>query len=137
MAEFPREFEQTFVGFRAAVAEKNFAVANSFDEFSREPALRLGEIEIGNVNQFFGLLHECLGDGRMRVAEAAHGNAAAEVEVTLARDIKNVAARAVTQHELKTSVARHDVFCEQLADGLIVVADDGGRRWDNFFHRCG
>ena len=134
VAEFPRELEQAFVRLRAAVAEKNFARADAFDDFGGEPALRLGEIQIGNVDEFFGLLDERLGDGRMRVAEAAHGDAAAEIEIAFAGDIKNIAARAVAQDEFKASVAGHDVFREQLADGLVVVPHNRRRRWNNFFH---
>ena len=44
MAEFPRELEQALVRLRAAVAEKNFARAEALYNFSREPALRFGEI---------------------------------------------------------------------------------------------
>ena len=134
MAEFPRQLEQAFVRLRAAVAEKNFAGADAFDEFGGQPALRLGEIKIRDVDEFFGLLDERLGDGRVRVAEAIHGDAAAEVEIALARDIKDVAARAVAQHEVKASVAGHDIFREQFADGLVVVAHNGRRCWNNFFH---
>ncbi len=110
VAEFARELEQAFVRLRAAVAEKNFARADAFHNFGGEPALRLGEIQIGNVNQFFRLLDERLGDGRMRVAETTHGDAAAKIEIAFARDIKNVTARAVAQREVKSSVAGHDVF---------------------------
>ena len=110
VAEFPRQLEQTFVGLRAAVGEKTFARADAFDDFRGQPALRLGEIQIGDVDQFSRLLDERLGDGRMRVAEAAHGDAAAEVEIAFARDIKNIAARAVAQREVKPPVAGHDVL---------------------------
>ena len=136
VAEFARELEQAFVRLRAAVAEKNFARADAFHDFGGQPALRLGEIKIRDVDQFFRLLDERLGDGRMRVAEAIDRDAAAEVEITFARDIKNVAARAVAQHEFKASVAGHDILREQFADGLVLVAHDRRRRWNNFFHRC-
>ena len=110
VAEFARELEQAFVRLRAAVGEKAFARADAFDEFGGEPALRLGEIKIRDVDQLFRLLDERLGDGRMRVAEAADGDAAAEIQIAFAGDIKNVAARAVAQDEFKAPVAGHDVF---------------------------
>ena len=115
VAEFPRQLEQAFVGFRAAVGKKTFAGADAFDEFGGQPALRLGEIQIRDVNQLARLLDERLGDGRVRVAEAAHGDARAEIEVAFAGDIKQITARAVAEHEVKTPVARHDVFAEQFA----------------------
>ena len=108
------------------MAKKTFARADALDEFGGEPALRLGEIQIGDVDQFLRLLDERLGDGRMRVAEAAHGNAAAEVEIAFAGDIKNITARAVAQDEFKASVAGHDVFREQLADGFEWFRTSGG-----------
>ena len=60
---------------------------------------------------FLGLLDERLGDGRMRVAEAADGDAAAEVEIALAGDVKNIAAlrRGSTRVQSGRSWARH--FC--------------------------
>jgi hypothetical protein len=52
VAEFPRELEQALVGFRAAVGKKAFARADALDEFSGQPALRLGEIQVRDVNLF-------------------------------------------------------------------------------------
>ena len=112
VAEFPRDLEQPFVGLRAAVGKKTFTGANPFDQFGGQPALRLGEIQVRHMNQLAGLLDERLGDGRVRVAEATHGDAAAQVEIALARDVKNITARAVTEHEVKAPVARHDVLTE-------------------------
>ena len=134
MAEFPRQLEQAFVGFRAAVGEKTFAGADAFDEFSGQPALRFGEIKVRDVDQFPRLLDQRLGDGRMRVAEAAHGDARAEIEVAFAGDIKQITARAVAEREFEATVARHDVFAEQLPHRLELVVNERRRRWHNFFH---
>ena len=41
------------------------------------------------------MFDERLGDGGMRVAETANGDAAAEVEIAFAGDIKKITARAV------------------------------------------
>ena len=70
MAEFARQFEQTFVRLRAAVAEENFARGQiSFDDRLRQPALRLVVIEIRDVDELLRLLDERLGDLRIRMAE--------------------------------------------------------------------
>ena len=122
VAELAGEFEQAFVGLRAAVGKKAFARADALDQLGGEPALRFGEIQVRDVNEFFGLLDERLGDGRVRVAETAHGDARAEIEIALARDIKQIAARAVAEHEVETAIAGHDVLAEQLADRLKFVA---------------
>ena len=127
VAEFPRQLEQAFVGLRAAVGKKAFARADAFDEFSRQPALRFGEIKVGDVDQFPRLLDQRLGDGRMRVAEAAHGNARAEIEIAFAGDIKHITARAVAEDEVKAPVARHDVFAEQFPHGLELVVNERRR----------
>jgi hypothetical protein len=86
------------------------------------------------VDEFLRLLDERLGDGWMRMAEAANRDAAAEVEVTFARDIKNIAAAAMAQHEVEASVTGHDVFIEQLADVRKLVVNNRRRCWNDFFH---
>ena len=127
MAEFAGELEQAFVGLRAAVGKKAFARTDAFDEFGGQPALWLGEIQVRDVDEFFGLLDEGLGDGRVRVAETAHGNAGAEVEVAFARDIKQVTARAVAEHEVEAAIAGHDVLAEQFPHGLELVVNERRR----------
>ena len=127
VAEFTRKLEQAFVGFRAAVGKKAFARADALDELGGQPALRLGEIQVRDVDQFARLLDERLGNGRVRVAETAHGNAGAEVEVAFARDIKQVTACAMAEHEVKAAIAGHDVLAEQFPHGLELVVNE--RRW--------
>src|SRR5258706_11874017 len=46
MTKLASQLEQTFIGFVAAVAEKNFAGANLFNQRLRETALRLVVIKI-------------------------------------------------------------------------------------------
>ena len=93
MAELAGELEQAFVGLRATIGKKTFARADALDEFGGEPALRLGEIKVRDVDEFARLFDERLGDGRVSVAETAHGDAGAQVEIAFARDIKQVTAR--------------------------------------------
>ena len=76
---------------------------------------------------FSRLLDERLGDGRVRVAETAHGDARAEIEVTLARDIKQVTARAVAEHEVEAAIAGHDVLAEQFPHRLELVMNERRR----------
>ncbi len=127
MPEFSRQLEQTLVGLRAAVGKEAFARAEASDDFRREPALRFGEIQIGNVNQLPGLLDEGLGDGRMRVAQTAHGNAAAEIKVALARHVENVTAQAVAQNEIESAIAGNDIPCKQFPHRLVLVVDERRR----------
>ena len=127
VTELARELEQAFVGFRTAVGKKTFARADALDELGGEPALRLGEIQVRDVDEFFGLFDERLGDGRVRVAETAHGDARAEVEVTFARDIKQVTARAVAENEVESAIAGHNVLAEQFPHRLELVVNE--RRW--------
>ena len=55
------------------------------DQRLRQPALRLVVIKIRDVDELARLLDQRLGDGRMRMAQSVHGDAAAQIEVTLAR----------------------------------------------------
>ena len=73
-------------------------------------------------------------EGRVRVAETVHGNAAAEVKIAPARGIKNVTARAVVEDEVKAAIAGHDIFGEQFTDGGGVAGPGRHRLGNNFFH---
>ena len=79
MAEFSHQLVKSLVRLRAAVAKENLAAAKALDEFGGEPALRFGEIKIGDVDEFFGLFDECIGDGGMGVAQTRDRDAAAEI----------------------------------------------------------
>src|SRR5436190_6477740 len=51
VAEFSRQFVESFVRFRAAVRKEDFAWSGEVDEFLRQAALRFGVIQIRNVDQ--------------------------------------------------------------------------------------
>ncbi len=57
-----------------------------------------------------GLFYQRFGNGRMGMTEAAHGDAAAQVEITFAADIENIAALSMAQDQFKTAVTGHDIF---------------------------
>jgi len=100
----------------------------------RQPALRLVVIEIRGVDKLAGLFDQRLGNGRVPVAERTDGNAAAQIQVAPASDVIEVAARAVAEHDVKATIARHHVLLEKRLHGRHVVAHDGRRRWNNVFH---
>ncbi len=127
MTEFARELEQTFVRFDAAVGEKALARPDEINERLRQPPLRFMVIEVRRVDDLAGLLDERLGDGRMRVAERAHRDATAQIEIALSVHVEEITARAVTERDVEAAIARHDVFTEQLADRLELVADNRRR----------
>ena len=85
VAELAGQLEQAFVGLGAAVAEEAFAGADQPHQRLGQPPLRLVVIEIGNVNQLPRLLDQRLGDLRVRVAQRRDRDAAAQVQVTPAR----------------------------------------------------
>ena len=137
VAEFAREFVQALVGFRAGVAEEDLAGRKMLYDALGEPALWFVVIEIGDVQEFLGLFREGGGDFRMRMAEGAHGDAAAEVEVAPAIHIPDVAAGTAGEREIEARVGGQDVFREEFADGLELIPHDGRRRrkrGDDFFH---
>src|SRR5215204_7194944 len=113
MTELARELEEAFVGLGAAVAEEHFARGQRLDDLLREPPLGFVIVKVGNVDDFPGLLDEGFGDLRIGVTETAHGNAAAEVEVTLASDVVNITAGAVADGNVEARIARHDMLVKQ------------------------
>ena len=114
--EFSRELEQAFVRLRAAVAEKAPARADQPNERFRELGLRLGEIKIRDVQELSRLLEQRIGDFRIGVAQRTDGDAAAEIEVALARHIPDVAPLAVIEREIEARVRRDDICLKKLPD---------------------
>src|SRR5262249_37572577 len=92
VAEFPRQLEQAFVSLNAAVAEKYFARPDFANQRLRKFPLRPVIVKIRGMDELARLLNQRFGDGRGRVAERQHGDAAAEVQVALARHVPNLAA---------------------------------------------
>ena len=78
------------------------------------------------MDELARLLDEGLGDGRMSVAERGDRDAGAQIEVTPARDVIEIAAGPVTQHDLEAPVSGHHVLLKQGLHGSHVVAHD---RW--------
>src|ERR1051326_1843075 len=134
MGEFVRLFEQAFVGLATAVAEEAFARSNEVDEGLSEASLGFVIIIVRDVNELARLIDECLGNGRMRMAEGANGNAAAEIEIAFACNIKDVTARAMRQDEVEPPVRGDNILLENGLDGRDIVAHDGRRRRSDFFH---
>ena len=81
------------------------------------------------------MFDEGFGDLGVGVAEGAHGDAAAEVEVTLAADVPDVAAGPVAEGEVKAPVAGNDELVEQRTHLGVPVLNDGRRDWNNVSHR--
>ncbi len=125
--EFARQFEQALVGFAAAIAEKTFARANQIDQHLRQPALRLVVIKIRQVDELARLLQQRLGDCRMCVAKAVDRDAAAQIQVSPARQVVEKTAGAVAQHEVESAIAGHDVLLKELLDRRSVVAHNWWR----------
>src|SRR6266571_5198401 len=86
------------------------------------------------MNELARLFEQRLGDGRVRVAETAHRDAAAQVEIATSGHIVEVAAGPVAQRQFKSRIGWEDVFLEQRPNRGGVVADNGGRRRDDLFH---
>src|SRR5581483_6551671 len=62
LPDLAREFEQTFVRFRAAVAKENATRRDKIDNAFRQTSLRFCIIEVRNVNEFPRLLVQCIGN---------------------------------------------------------------------------
>src|SRR5205809_3007471 len=81
------------------------------------------------------LLGQGLRDGRMRVAQRTDRDAAAQIQIPLARDVVEIAARTVAEHQVEAAITGHDVLLEKRLYRGDVVANDGRRCRNNLFHR--
>ena len=120
--EFSRQLEESFVGFRSAVAKKAAPGPDQFDQLLSEPPLRLIIIEIGNVQELTGLLDERGGDLGVGMPKGADGDAAAKVEVALPVDVPDVTPLAALQHEIEARVGGNDELFKNVANLLLAWA---------------
>src|SRR5262249_12249560 len=110
VAKLAGQLEQAFIGFTATVAEETFAWSQQAHQGLGQPSLGFVIVEIRGVDQAPRLLDQDLRDSRVRVAECADGDPAAEVQVPLSGDVPYVAAGSVAEHNIKPAVARHHVL---------------------------
>jgi len=110
VTELARQFKEAFVGFGAAVAEKNFPGSNPFDKRLRQTALGFVVVEVGDMNKLLRLLQQGIGDFGIGMAKGTNGDPPTQVEVTFAGHIINVTAGAVAEGQIEAGVARHDVL---------------------------
>src|SRR5438105_3071185 len=68
------------------------------------------------------------------MTQRANRDASAEIEIAFASNVIHVTSRTVAQHEIKTPVAGNYVLVEKGLNGRQVIAHNGWRRWNNFFH---
>ena len=128
VTKLPGRLEETLVGLGSGVAEKHFARGQMADQALGQSALGLLVIQVGDVYQPPGLFHQRLGDFGVGMAQRAHGDTAAQVQVALAGDIPDMAAGAVAQGQVESTVAWHHEALEQLADFLLLILQDRRRR---------
>jgi hypothetical protein len=77
------------------------------------------------MDEPLGLLDEGFGDGRMRVAQAANRNAAAQIQITPPIQVEQLAAASVAERQVETAVAGHNIPVKQFAN-----------RGNRIFHVC-
>ena len=101
----------------------------------RQPPLRLVIIKIGDVNQLARLLDQRLGDGRVRVAQRRDRDAAAQVQIALARHVIHIAARRRGSARCRSghSSAPHSAGTSACTAATSLRTIGGGDR-NNFFH---
>jgi hypothetical protein len=80
----PRQFQSSFPGLSAAVAEKYPLKTGNFCELLRQLCLELVIEKIRDVNQLSGLALQHTLDRRMPVTESINADAAQEIEIALA-----------------------------------------------------
>ena len=114
--KLPGQLVEAFVGFGAAVGKEDLAGGQMAHDLCGQASLRLVVIKVRNVDQALRLLHQRLGDLRVRVAQGADRDAAAQVQVTLAINIPQLAPAAAHKGQVEAPVARDDVLVEKLFD---------------------
>ena len=134
VSELARQLEQPFIGLAAAITEETFARPEQAYQRLGQPALLFVIIKVRHVNELARLLDQGLGDCRVRVAQRSDGDAAAQIEITLAGHVIDVAARAVAQDQVEPPVAGDDILLKQGLNRRRIVAHDRRRRRDNIFH---
>ena len=118
VAEATGQLVEGFVGVRAPVAEEAApGGTDEFDDAFGQEALQACVVEVGDVAESAGLPGQGFRQTRVRVAQAAHGNARAKVEVWLAGFVPDLRALASFQAEREAAVRRQDVLVKQLGSG--------------------
>ena len=134
-AVFAGQFEESFVGFGAAVAEKDFArVAYEGGEARGEFGLRAGEVEVGSVDEGGGLGGEGFLQRGVGVAEGVDRDAGGEVEVGAPVFVPHAGAFAADEREREARVGRDDIPLVEFGGGRGGRArghgaGDGKERW--------
>lgn len=118
-AGLPRQLDGAFVGFGAAVSEKNGVKGGDGAKPVGQANGRQGVIKVGGVLQLAGLLADRLDPVGIAVAQGVDADAGAEIQIGLAVDVGGQAAAALDQDGVIGSVGREhmglvgffDVFC--------------------------
>jgi hypothetical protein len=93
-----RQLEQTFVGFRTAVAEEKLGVRRALAQLARELDARLVVEQVRDMHQPAGLLADRAHQLGMAMPNRDNSDARAQVQVTLAFDVGETAAFTLAKH---------------------------------------
>jgi len=111
-----RQFEQSFVGLRAAVAEEHSAGTRITDQLAGQLSLPGGAEEIAGVRQAGGLSADCRHPGGVAVAQGVDGNSRGEIQIGLAGVIPDFRASAPGQGQSRSVIVLQDVSVILLRD---------------------
>ena len=129
--ETPCQFDSAFVGFRPAVAEKNFAAETQAGDFRRELCLRFDMKPVGDMEQLPGLFADRPNHLGMAMPEVVNRHAGEEVEVFVSRRVPDMHALAFNQSDRIAAVGGGDVALGQLHDFPVhrsLIQSDRGDR---------
>ena len=107
---FTGKFDESFVRFRAAVAEEADAVETVFDEFFGKLRLALVHIEIGDMNEGLSLFRDRLCDGGMTMPQTAHRNTGGKIKEFSAVAVPKSASFASGEEDVGLRIGFHDVL---------------------------
>ena len=109
-APFPGELDESFVGFRAAVAEEADSVETVGYQFGCEFRLAFVHEKIRDMDQFLRLLDDRLCNRRMTVTETAHGNAGCKIQILVSVSVPQMTTAAASEENIRFRIRLHDVF---------------------------
>ena len=122
VAEFPRELVQRLIRLRAGVAKEHLAARiHETHEPRGEFPLRARVVKIRHMHERRRLLLQHAHHPGMRVADARHRDACAEIQIALPILVPHFAAASAREPQIKATIGRNHVPVVKFACGDVAV----------------
>ena len=118
---FARKFNTAFVGFRAAVAEKDFTEIGTLYELFRHKSARLGIEIVGYDGDLFRLLDERVGKYRVIITQCVHRDTREKIEVSFTFGIGEITAFAFYESYVHRRISIHEILFVAFFDNVEIA----------------